>query len=264
MKLRNFLTALAAVPLAVSAFGAGSASATGGSDSASVTIDCSAQTYTVDYTTTVSPFGSVFIDLNGFAVFFGPPPGTYEYVGNFGYGDNSLTVQVNGVEYYNDTFNCPEPDSDDDGVPDSEDKYPNDPNRASGNDADGDGIDDEFDDNDTDGPLGDQDGDGVNNADDKCPNEKATVDTDGDGCQDQAGPTTTVTPTTVAPTTVAPTTVAPTTTPAPKPTVAHGGIPQTGGESGVNPAYPVLLAVAFGALALFGIRRRRQLDSTLS
>ncbi len=78
-------------------------------------------------------------------------------------------------------------DSDGDGVLDSNDKYPNDPNRASGNDIDGDGIDDEFDSNDNDGPLGDADGDGVNNQDDKFPNDpNESSDNDNDGIGDNA------------------------------------------------------------------------------
>jgi len=51
------------------------------------------------------------------------------------------------------TTTTPAPDTDNDGVIDQNDNFPNDPNRASGNDVDGDGIDDEFDSNNTDGPL---------------------------------------------------------------------------------------------------------------
>ncbi len=79
-------------------------------------------------------------------------------------------------------------DSDKDGVPDSEDLFPNDPNRASGNDADGDEIDDEFDEDDNDGPLGDLDGDGVINAEDNFPNDPNRAsgnDADGDEIDDE-------------------------------------------------------------------------------
>lgn len=76
-------------------------------------------------------------------------------------------------------------DSDGDGVLDSDDLYPADPNRASGNDADGDGIDDEFDPNDNDGPTGDLDGDGYSNTEDEFPRDFwEHVDTDNDSIGD--------------------------------------------------------------------------------
>jgi hypothetical protein len=76
-------------------------------------------------------------------------------------------------------------DSDRDGVADTQDHFPTDPNRASGNDLDGDGIDDEFDSNDNDGPLGDLDGDGYNNAEDEFPRDYwEYVDTDNDAIGD--------------------------------------------------------------------------------
>jgi hypothetical protein len=71
-------------------------------------------------------------------------------------------------------------DSDGDGVLDADDLYPNNPNRASGNDLDGDGIDDEFD--------NDDDGDGVLDADDLYPNDPNRAsgnDLDGDGIDDE-------------------------------------------------------------------------------
>ena len=59
---------------------------------------------------------------------------------------------------------------------------------ASGTDTDGDGIDDEFDTDNTDGPLGDSDGDGVINQNDNFPNDPnraSGTDTDGDGIDDE-------------------------------------------------------------------------------
>ena len=65
-------------------------------------------------------------------------------------------------------------DSDGDGVLDSDDLYPNDSSRASGNDLDGDGIDDEFD--------SDIDGDGYLNTADTYPRDYYDyADSDGDG-----------------------------------------------------------------------------------
>jgi hypothetical protein len=66
-------------------------------------------------------------------------------------------------------------DSDGDGVDDSNDKFPEDPKRASGTDYDGDGTDDEFD--------GDRDGDGVDNPSDEFPDDpnRTTNNTDSDG-----------------------------------------------------------------------------------
>ncbi|MCK5305671.1 MAG: FecR domain-containing protein [Candidatus Omnitrophica bacterium] len=76
-----------------------------------------------------------------------------------------------------DTLVSTELDSDGDGVLDKDDLYPNDPNRASGNDLDGDGIDDEFD--------SDIDGDGYLNAADTYPRDYYDhADSDGDGIRD--------------------------------------------------------------------------------
>jgi hypothetical protein len=76
-------------------------------------------------------------------------------------------------------------DSDGDGIADAQDLFPTDPNRASGNDIDGDGIDDEFDSNDNDGPLGDLDGDGYSNAEDEFPYDYwEYIDTDNDAIGD--------------------------------------------------------------------------------
>tara|TARA_A200000159_G_scaffold30150_1_gene26733 strand:- start:50 stop:2989 length:2940 start_codon:yes stop_codon:yes gene_type:complete len=62
------------------------------------------------------------------------------------------------------------------------------PADASGNDTDGDGIDDEFDTDNTDGPLADSDGDGVANENDNFPNDSdraSGTDADGDGVDDE-------------------------------------------------------------------------------
>ena len=89
-------------------------------------------------------------------------------------------------------FNLAWADSDGDGVADNNDNFPGDANRASGNDLDGDGLDDEFDSNDDDGPLGDLDNDGVLNKDDVNDNNPnigtTTSDADGDGISDDLDP----------------------------------------------------------------------------
>lgn len=88
--------------------------------------------------------------------------------GNISGGTLALTVDMN-----------PPPDSDGDGVIDSEDSFPLDPNEST--DADGDGIGDVMD--------TDDDGDGVPDVDDAFPLDGTeTVDTDGDGVGDVADP----------------------------------------------------------------------------
>jgi uncharacterized repeat protein (TIGR02543 family) len=79
-----------------------------------------------------------------------------------GYTFNGWTVNIGGVTISNNSFTMPAGnvtvtanyvidssgplgDSDGDGVINQDDNFPNDPNRASGNDKDNDGIDDEFD-----------------------------------------------------------------------------------------------------------------------
>ena len=62
-------------------------------------------------------------------------------------------------------------DSDGDGVGSNTDVDDNDPDRSSGTDTDGDGIDDEFDSDPDDGPLADSDGDGVINSQDDFPDD---------------------------------------------------------------------------------------------
>ncbi len=75
------------------------------------------------------------------------------------------------VDEYAEEEQNEEIDSDGDGVPDDEDKCPD--QDASGFDVDGDGC------------IDDTDGDGVLDPDDACPNEDATgQDADGDGCID--------------------------------------------------------------------------------
>jgi OmpA family/Thrombospondin type 3 repeat len=76
---------------------------------------------------------------------------------------------------YQDEDGCPDPDNDGDGIPDKDDQCPNDP-------EDKDGF------QDTDGcPDRDNDGDGIPDALDKCPNEPEDKDgfEDDDGCPDQ-------------------------------------------------------------------------------
>ena len=71
-------------------------------------------------------------------------------------------------------------DSDEDGMPDFLDLYPNNPNRVSGTDTDSDGIDDEFDtDDDNDGALDVNDNYPLN------PNRSSGNDSDGDGTDDE-------------------------------------------------------------------------------
>ena len=77
------------------------------------------------------------------------------------------------------TFNVSDTDDDGDGVLDTNDSFPLDPNRASGTDTDGDGIDDEFD--------TDDDNDGVLDTADAFPLDASeSADTDGDGVGDNA------------------------------------------------------------------------------
>jgi outer membrane protein OmpA-like peptidoglycan-associated protein len=76
---------------------------------------------------------------------------------------------------YQDDDGCPDLDNDGDGIPDTEDRCPDEP-------EDKDGFED------TDGcPERDNDGDGILDAQDKCPNEPEDVDgfEDGDGCPDR-------------------------------------------------------------------------------
>jgi len=76
---------------------------------------------------------------------------------------------------YQDEDGCPDPDNDGDGIPDKEDQCPNEP-------EDKDGY------QDTDGcPERDNDNDGIPDALDKCPNEPEDKDgfEDDDGCPDQ-------------------------------------------------------------------------------
>ena len=78
---------------------------------------------------------------------------------------------------FQDDDGCPEPDNDNDGIPDAADKCPNEA-------EDRDGFEDD------DGcPDQDNDGDGIADADDKCPNEPETVNgfEDDDGCPDVRG-----------------------------------------------------------------------------
>jgi outer membrane protein OmpA-like peptidoglycan-associated protein len=75
---------------------------------------------------------------------------------------------------FQDEDGCPDPDNDGDGIPDAQDKCPNEP-------EDHDGFQDE------DGcPDPDNDGDGIPDAQDKCPNEPEDKDgfQDADGCPD--------------------------------------------------------------------------------
>ena len=107
-------------------------------------------------------------------------------------GDTWLEIDTNSVIVYGPlgwtVYGLQNIDSDSDGVIDQNDNFPNDPNRASGIDTDGDGIDDEFDADNTDGPLGDSDGDGVINQNDNFPdnpNRASGIDKDGDGIDDE-------------------------------------------------------------------------------
>jgi outer membrane protein OmpA-like peptidoglycan-associated protein len=78
---------------------------------------------------------------------------------------------------FQDEDGCPDPDNDGDGIPDTVDKCPNEP-------EDKDGFEDE------DGcPDDDNDGDGIPDAVDKCPNDPETVNgfEDEDGCPDVRG-----------------------------------------------------------------------------
>lgn len=75
-------------------------------------------------------------------------------------------------------------DSDGDGVENWDDQYPENPQRASDVDSDGDGVDDKLDDNPDDGPKGDLDGDGVPNDEDQCPEHDDALDQDNDGIPD--------------------------------------------------------------------------------
>ncbi|MEE8168131.1 MAG: ATP-binding cassette domain-containing protein [Candidatus Hydrothermarchaeales archaeon] len=140
------------------------------------------------------------------------------------------------TNYFDSTITVTEPDSDDDGVPDSRDTCSNTPSgavvdangcAASQKDTDGDGIMDNVDQcptqsenfngyQDADGcpdvkPPQDSDGDGIVDDNDACPNEPETFNDylDTDGCPD-------VVPTTVPPTTTPPPTTPPPTTPPPK------------------------------------------------
>ena len=75
---------------------------------------------------------------------------------------------------FQDADGCPDPDNDGDGIPDAQDKCPNDAEDKDGfQDADG-------------CPDPDNDGDGIPDAQDKCPNEPEDKDgfQDADGCPD--------------------------------------------------------------------------------
>ncbi|MEO8845690.1 MAG: OmpA family protein [Kofleriaceae bacterium] len=76
---------------------------------------------------------------------------------------------------YQDEDGCPDPDNDGDGIPDKDDQCPNDPEDKDGF-QDSDGC-----------PDRDNDGDGIPDALDKCPNEPEDKDgfEDDDGCPDQ-------------------------------------------------------------------------------
>lgn len=73
-------------------------------------------------------------------------------------------------------------DRDGDGVPNDQDALPDDPTETL--DTDGDGIGDNSDPDNNDGPDGDKDFDGTRNADDICPGHDDSIDTDGDGIPD--------------------------------------------------------------------------------
>jgi OmpA-OmpF porin, OOP family len=76
---------------------------------------------------------------------------------------------------FQDADGCPDPDNDGDGIPDAQDKCPNEPEDKDGfQDADG-------------CPDPDNDGDGVPDAQDKCPTEPETKNgyQDEDGCPDE-------------------------------------------------------------------------------
>jgi len=82
-------------------------------------------------------------------------------------------------DMFEDTDGCPDPDNDHDGIPDEADKCPLDP-------EDKDGFQDE------DGcPDKDNDGDGIPDVADKCPNEPETINgiQDDDGCPDKGDST---------------------------------------------------------------------------
>ena len=81
-----------------------------------------------------------------------------------------------------------DPDSDGDGVPDSEDAFPDDPTEST--DSDGDGVGDNADEfPDDPNESADSDGDGVGDNADAFPDDPTeTVDTDGDGIGDNADP----------------------------------------------------------------------------
>ena len=84
--------------------------------------------------------------------------------------------RASGTDYDDDgTDDEFDSDDDNDGVIDASDLYPMNALRASGNDSDGDGTDDEFD--------SDRDGDGVDNASDEFPDDpnRTTNNTDSDG-----------------------------------------------------------------------------------
>ncbi|MBV8761971.1 MAG: outer membrane beta-barrel protein [Deltaproteobacteria bacterium] len=81
-------------------------------------------------------------------------------------------------DMFQDDDGCPDPDNDGDGIPDAQDKCPNEP-------EDKDGF------QDLDGcPDPDNDGDGIPDAIDKCPNEPETINgnQDDDGCPDRGDP----------------------------------------------------------------------------
>ncbi|HEV3030607.1 MAG TPA: OmpA family protein, partial [Polyangia bacterium] len=117
------------------------------------------------------------------------------------------------LDGYQDADGCPDPDNDNDGVPDDKDKCPNEPETKNGYqdadgcpdknmheiDADKDGVMDDVDKcpnepedkdgfEDADGcPDPDNDNDGIPDAKDKCPNEPETINgvDDEDGCPDK-------------------------------------------------------------------------------
>jgi outer membrane protein OmpA-like peptidoglycan-associated protein len=79
------------------------------------------------------------------------------------------------MDEFADSDGCPDPDNDQDGVPDVSDKAPNEPEDKDGF-ADGDGV-----------PDPDNDGDQIADLDDKCPDVAEVVNgfEDGDGCPDE-------------------------------------------------------------------------------
>lgn len=96
-------------------------------------------------------------------------------------GDYTVVLEVTDEVEFTDTteeqISVEQPDSDDDGIPDSDDNCPDTPNEDQ-TDTDGDGTGDACD--------TDDDGDGINDSDDNCPltANEAQTDSDGDGIGD--------------------------------------------------------------------------------